>query len=116
MQESYPQRSAARPKKQKKASQPLEPSQSSKVRISVRWLADCSTAEDKEAKTQRILASRPTLEDLANILKSLRDESVRSMGDYTSAAWPYMVADRMGYQRAIDEVLKIIDLKEKVTP
>lgn len=65
---------------------------------------------------ERLTASKPILDDLTFILNSLREESVRSMNDYTSPAWPYMVADRMGYQRAIEEVMKIVDLKERKIP
>jgi hypothetical protein len=59
----------------------------------------------------QLVGSKATLEELTYILKQMRDESGRSMEDFTIPAWPYMVADRMGYQRAIDDVLRLIDLK-----
>lgn len=80
--------------------------QNSKLRIQSRWLSGCVSVEDKEARIQKIMASRPVLDLLAEIVDRKRGEAAAPRAqDYDKPSWAYKQADTNGYVRALDEVL-----------
>jgi hypothetical protein len=73
------------------------------------WFKECKTKEDKDSVRQTILSNRESLLRLESILESLLKETPTST-DYDSPSWAYKQADRIGYNRALNQVLDIINL------
>jgi hypothetical protein len=76
------------------------------------WFKQCKTKEDKESVRQTLMSNRESLLRLEVILESLLKESPSS-ADYDSPSWAYKQADRIGYNRALNQVLDIINLDNK---
>ena len=76
------------------------------------WFKQCKTKEDKEKVKQLILSNRESLLRLESILESLLKETPSS-ADYDSPSWAYKQADRIGYNRALNQVLDIINLDKE---
>ena len=73
------------------------------------WFKECKTKEDKDSVRQTILSNQASLLRLESILESLLKETPTST-DYDSPSWAYKQADRIGYNRALNQVLDIINL------
>lgn len=73
------------------------------------WFKECKTKEDKDSVRQTILSNRESLLRLESILESMLKETPTS-ADYDSPSWAYKQADRIGYNRALNQVLDIINL------
>jgi hypothetical protein len=73
------------------------------------WFKECKTKEDKDSVRQTILSNQESLLRLESILESLLKETP-SQADYDSPSWAYKQADRIGYNRALNQVLDIINL------
>lgn len=73
------------------------------------WFKECKTKEDKDSVRQTILSNQESLLRLESILESLLKETSTST-DYDSPSWAYKQADRIGYNRALNQVLDIINL------
>ena len=63
--------------------------------------------EDREKVKQDIALAHNAFKRLSNILKSKFKSS--SVQDYDIAAWPFYQADVLGYNRALTEVLKLME-------
>jgi hypothetical protein len=66
-------------------------------------------SEDREKREQEVNSYRNAFDSLREILESKREKSSKS--DYDSPSWAYKQADQNGYNRMLDEVLKIITIK-----
>jgi hypothetical protein len=73
------------------------------------WFKQCKTKEDKEKVKQSLLSNQESLLRLESILESMLKETPTS-ADYDSPSWAYKQADRIGYNRALNQVLDIINL------
>ena len=76
------------------------------------WFKQCKTKEDREGVRQTLMSNREGLIRLEAILESLLKESPSS-ADYDSPSWAYKQADRIGYNRALNQVLDIINLDKE---
>ncbi len=76
------------------------------------WLKECKTKEDKEKVRQLILSNRESLDRLKEILEPLLKETPPT-ADYDCPSWAYKQADRIGYNRALNQVLDIINLDKE---
>ncbi len=76
------------------------------------WFKECKTKEDKEKVKQTLFSNRESLLRLESILESLLKETPSS-ADYDSPSWAYKQADRIGYNRALNQVLDIINLDKE---
>jgi hypothetical protein len=76
------------------------------------WFKECKTKEDKDRVRQSILSSQESFFRLESILESMLKE-IPSQADYDSPSWAYKQADRIGYNRALNLVLDIINLDSK---
>jgi len=72
------------------------------------WLKTCKTDEDRKKREAELLRSKIGFDFLADILKSRLKHSVPTP-DYESPSWAYKEADRHGYNRALTEVLELIE-------
>lgn len=78
-----------------------------------KWTAGL-TDQDKEDLKTSMLAASPAFKRLTMLLenKLSETESRRETRDvYDKAAWPYFQADCNGYQRAIKEIKKLIEVE-----
>lgn len=76
------------------------------------WFRSCKTKEDKDALRQSIISNRASLEALEGILESMLKEAPAT-ADYDSPSWAYKQADRIGYNRALNQVLDLINLDKE---
>jgi hypothetical protein len=76
------------------------------------WFKSCKTKEDKDALRQSIISNRASLEALEGILESMLKEAPAT-DDYESPSWAYKQADRIGYNRALNQVLDLINLDKE---
>jgi hypothetical protein len=67
--------------------------------------------DQQEGFKKQINSSRDVLERLIKILEDKQTEVVLST-DYESPSWAYKQADRNGYDRALTEVINLLNMKE----
>lgn len=77
--------------------------------MKAQWFKECKTKEDKEEVRQSILSSRRSLDRLKEILEPMLKDTPPT-ADYESPSWAYKQADRIGYNRALNQVLELINL------
>lgn len=73
------------------------------------WFKECKTNEEKFAVRQAVLSNRESLDRLQQVLEPMLKETSPS-ADYDSPSWAYKQADRNGYNRALTQVLELINL------
>jgi len=76
------------------------------------WFKGCKTKEEKDQIKQAIMSNQESLLRLEVILESLLKDTPSS-ADYDSPSWAYKQADRIGYNRALNQVLDIINLDKE---
>jgi len=76
------------------------------------WYRDCQTQEQKDARKQSILSSSEGFLQLEYILESMLEDRPTSV-DYNSPNWSHKMADRVGYNRALTQVLDLINLSKE---
>ena len=67
--------------------------------------------DKQEGFKKQINSSRDVLERLQQILEDKQTEVVLST-DYDNPSWAYKQADRNGYDRALTEVINLINMKD----
>jgi hypothetical protein len=67
--------------------------------------------DQQEGFKKQVLSSRDVLERLTEILEDKKTEVVLST-DYDSPSWAYKQADRNGYDRALTEVINLLNMKD----
>lgn len=73
-------------------------------------------AELKEERRIQLVTSTKAFEILTGILEERiksKDTERNSVESYTSPSYPYLQADSAGYIRALKEVQRLINLKDK---
>jgi len=78
-----------------------------------KWIAGLA-GQEKEDLRSSMLAALPAFKRLTQLLENKLSEveSRRENRDvYDKAAWPYFQADCNGYQRAIKEMKKLIEVE-----
>ena len=76
------------------------------------WYRDCQTQEQKDARKQSILSSSEGFLQLEYILESMLEDRPTT-ADYDSPSWSHKMADRIGYNRALTQVLDLINLDKE---
>jgi len=76
------------------------------------WYRKCGTQEEKDKVKQILLSNSESLLLLEEILESMLEERP-TMADYNSPAWSHKMADRIGYNRALTQVLDLINLNKE---
>lgn len=67
--------------------------------------------DQQEGFKKQINSAQDILERLQQILEDKRTEVVLST-DYDNPSWAYKQADRNGYDRALTEVINLINMKD----
>ncbi len=75
------------------------------------WTKHLKDKKDKEAFEVVVRNSKIALERLEDIIKS--KERKLKASSYESPSWPFFRADQDGYNRALDEILEILNLDHK---
>lgn len=75
------------------------------------WTQHIPDKVDKDALRLTIQNSGRTLEALTYALKT-KIKKPKTI-DYDSPSWPYLRADIDGYNRALDEILDLINIDQK---
>ena len=70
------------------------------------WFAG-TKKEDRERVKQDIALAHNAFKRLSGILRSKLKENL--VQDYNKASWPFNQADTLGYNRALTEVLKLME-------
>lgn len=73
------------------------------------WFKECKTKEEKDKVRQTIFSNRESLDRLKEILQPMLKDTPPT-ADYDSPSWAYKQADRIGFNRALNQVLDIINL------
>jgi hypothetical protein len=76
------------------------------------WYKKCKTQEDKDKVKQTLMSNRDSLLHLEEILESMLEDRP-TMADYDSPSWSHKMADRIGYNRALNQVLDLINLDKE---
>jgi hypothetical protein len=81
--------------------------------MKVQWFQDLPLDKRDQYK-KSVLASKETLDKLCKILyNKIQELEMTSKSDYDNPSWPYYAADRIGYIRAMKEVISLCDLTPK---
>lgn len=68
--------------------------------------------DQQEGFKKQVRSARDVLERLEQILQEKKTEVVLST-DYDNPSWAYRQADRNGYDRALTEVINLINMKDE---
>lgn len=84
--------------------------------MKTRWHQHISGVEDKKQFKESVLNSKFVLDRLSEICYNMLEEAGKSSkDDYKLAAWPYYQADKLGYQRALKDIIELLQLDPKET-
>lgn len=76
------------------------------------WFKECKTKEEKDKVRQTIFSNRESLDRLKEILQPMLKDTPPT-ADYDSPSWAYKQADRIGFNRALNQVLDLINLDKE---
>ncbi len=76
-----------------------------------RWTKGINDPEEKREAQRRIIQCRDVLDKLYDMLELKQIGSAKV--DYDSPSWSHKQADTLGYNRALTEVMNLIDIEEK---
>ncbi|QBQ72714.1 hypothetical protein CRP5_gp48 [Roseobacter phage CRP-5] len=76
------------------------------------WYKECKTKDDKNKVRQTILSNRESLDRLKEILEPMLKDTPPT-ADYDSPSWAFKQADRIGFNRALNQVLDLINLDKE---
>lgn len=76
------------------------------------WYKECKTKDDKTKVRQTILSNRESLDRLKEILEPMLKDTPPT-ADYDSPSWAFKQADRIGFNRALNQVLDLINLDKE---
>lgn len=77
------------------------------------WFQDIKSKEDQENFKKMVLGSKIVLDKAVQIVyNKIKDGERSSLQDYESPSWPYKQADKIGYTRALKEIIDILTVDE----
>jgi len=85
------------------------------MKIYTKWVKHLKTDDERKEFLAKLVASKDVLERLQKLLEEdLKSSSTQSLSKekYECPNWPYLQADKVGEERALRKVIKIIDLRE----
>ncbi len=78
--------------------------------LNIKWTSHLATEEEKKSFTEYVLASNGVTDRLVVLLREkVKEREVFAEGDFKNPSWAYMAADRNGYVRAIQEVIRLLE-------
>lgn len=79
--------------------------------MQAKWLSDCKTDEDRRKRKEALLGSQLILDILSKVCYNSTIQD-KSENDYDNPNWAYKQADLVGYKRAMNEIIKMCNLKD----
>lgn len=76
------------------------------------WYNQCQSDEERQRVEQDFALAYNAFERLTDILRR-KTKTDTSFSDYEVANWAYLQADKNGYNRALKEILNLINQKEE---
>lgn len=85
------------------------------MKFSTRWIKHLKENKQREEFMLNLVAAKTVLNRLSELIKE--DIKASQSGSltkdkYESPNWAYLQADKVGEQRALNKILKIIDIQE----
>ena len=77
--------------------------------LSLQWLKHLKSDEDKEEFTKYLRNSSRIFQVLTKILEG-KTKEITLEPDYSNPSWSHQQADRNGYNRAVKDIIKLIDI------
>lgn len=84
--------------------------------INRNWYLNLNTDDEREEFKLRLVHSQDVLDQLCTILHAKVEATTQEMGkatNYATPAWSEMMADRLGYMRALNEIKLYTNIKSK---
>ncbi len=79
--------------------------------VDTRWISHIRDPEERATFAVSVRSAGMILERLADILYTKMEVTNKSsVEDYELAAWPYRQADKVGYMRALQEIIELTKL------
>ena len=85
------------------------------MKIYTKWVKNLKTDQSKQEFLAKLMASKDVLLRLSALIEedlAASDTNALNKDKYDCANWAYLQADKVGEQRALKKVLKIIDLRD----
>jgi len=79
--------------------------------LKTKWTQHLQTPEERKKFKESVQNSKFVLDRLKEICYNIIEESEKtSHADYSKPSWPYYQADRLGYVRALKEIISLLQL------
>lgn len=81
------------------------------------WFSHLKTKDEQEEFKKNVLGSKIVLDKLADIVyNKIKSQERSTVADYDSPSWAYRQADKVGYSRALEEIISILTMDETKEP
>jgi hypothetical protein len=84
-------------------------------RLYISWFKECA-ADEKAARIKTLQNSKPGFAILHDILNRKYVAASITPEDYKDPSWAYKMADVTGYQRALEDVMILLENVDDVDP
>lgn len=79
--------------------------------MKTKWFQHLHTPEDRKKFRDAVENSKYVLDRLQEICyNSIQEAEKSSPNDYTKTSWPFYQADKVGYVRALKEIVSLLQL------
>lgn len=79
--------------------------------MKTRWYQHLSNPEDRKKFRESVENSKFVLDRLKEICYNIIEDKEKSTSaDYSKPSWPFYQADKLGYVRAIKEIIDLLQL------
>lgn len=80
------------------------------------WFKHLKTKEERESFKEYVANSKDLLDRLQNLCYTyIQDAEKSSPTDYDSPAWAYRQADKVGYIRALKQIIELTKIERTMT-
>ena len=76
-----------------------------------KWFSHLKTADEKSKFKENIIGSQKVLDKLRDMCYNSIKNGKSS--DYDNPSWAYKQADQNGYNRALEEIISLLDFSDK---
>ena len=84
--------------------------------MKTKWTQHLGTPEERKKFAESVRNSKFVLDRLQEICYNIIEEAGKSTkADYSKPSWAFYQADRLGYIRALEEVIELLQLDPKET-
>lgn len=77
------------------------------------WFSHLKSTVEQEEFKKSVLGSKIVLDKLHDIVyNKIKSQEKSTTADYDSPSWAYRQADKVGYTRALEEIITILTMDE----